>query len=286
MSFKSDTHNTEKKKELEKLNGTIRCLSIHFREDGHIYSIDGLESASLVSGTGLVHRQWEKFDAFGVSKKCVGRGEYKKFKSAAAIRRFWRKGANDGTYDHDNIENYENGLVHDRDRQEFKYFLEWKHALPELLADLIEDPVKRYALPFRTEMRVWNGRDWFVGSVDALYELGDGRILLVDWKRVKKMRTRAYMGRCGITHECADRQDCNFQHYSLQVNMYANQIEEFYGREVAAVWLVAIHPNQETFLQYVVERDREWAHSILTRRLVEVAGMRFGKCFIDIDEQH
>ena len=39
--------------------------------------------------------------------------------------------------------------------------------------------------------------------------------------------------------------DCNFYHYSLQLNTYKALLEKNYGVKVKGMYLVCLHPNNE-----------------------------------------
>ena len=108
---------------------------------------------------------------------------------------------------------------------EFQQFLQY-HA---------EWPSFRNWAPFRTELRVFDRALEIPGSVDMLYwsprsTKENPLLILVDWKRSKEIKTKSFYSQKEkrfITGKgpCADLPDCNYIHYSLQVNMYAALIE-------------------------------------------------------------
>jgi hypothetical protein len=115
-------------------------------------------------------------------------------------------------------------------------------------------------LPFRSEQIVWDTDLRLAGSADMLYihsadlpafQAGVRPIplILVDWKRSKQIRTQGFAKRgqpppMGFG-PLADRQDCNFEHYSLQLNIYKNLMQKHYQMQIYEMYLVILHPNQD-----------------------------------------
>ncbi len=126
-------------------------------------------------------------------------------------------------------------------------------------------------IPFRTEQIVWDMDYSIAGSVDMMYihekDLGSHpkKIWLVDWKRSKEIKTRAFgsgsnaYGKGPLNHKA----NCNFQHYSLQLNIYKFILEKNYEIEVDKMSLLIFHPNQEEYLEYEVDSEQDIAKEVL-----------------------
>lgn len=132
-----------------------------------------------------------------------------------------------------------------------------------------ERVVARGWVPFRTEFSVWDAERRVCGQIDMLYVIraapkGDGvhlHIALYDWKRAKEMKTKGFRRGTG---PCAAVEDCNYGHYSLQLNLYKWFLETHYGEgfvyeskpvrsiSVDEMCLVVLHPNNEDYELYPV----------------------------------
>lgn len=144
--------------------------------------------------------------------------------------------------------------------EEFEQFLQY--------ADFMR---KRGFIPFRTEWIVYSDRSHsLIGTIDMAYVrkhvraresiCGSERILkltLVDWKRIKALKRWAQDKGTGL---CCDIRNCNFFHYSMQLNTYKYIIENFYEdiehegvtydrMEVDDMWLVVFHPNRKKYMR-------------------------------------
>ena len=79
------------------------------------------------------------------------------------------------------------------------------------------------------------------GTIDLILANDRGELVLLDWKRSKEIkRTNRFQKAFDpISH----LDDCNFNHYSLQLNFYRHIIETKYLRIVLAMFIVVFHPN-------------------------------------------
>jgi hypothetical protein len=100
--------------------------------------------------------------------------------------------------------------------------------------------------PYRLEWPVWIAELKLAGSIDAVFRRpSDGAFFIYDWKRTKelKMENRFEKGLGPLSHV----DDCNYWHYSLQLNNYRCLLEKFYGLVVNELALVILHPNNKSF---------------------------------------
>lgn len=161
-----------------------------------------------------------------------------------------------GTYMHENIENYYNQEPYEMSSLEWSLFAQFKSYVWKTKGLMI----------YRVEWKVHGavsrdnpqGSRWkrtnatqLVGTIDAVFWDGkDDRVLYIyDWKRSKKLtmpKDIYWRRRYGTAPPSQRLEDCNFHHYSLQLNTYKLLLERYYDRTVKGMYLVVLHPRQET----------------------------------------
>ncbi len=217
--------------------------TIRFREDTHKYFVvwflekGQFTSTNTVSVSGFVHDYFPHFDADEVIAKMMkGRRWNSANKywgmSPGEIKQLWAsKGevaSSQGSKFHYLIECFYNGmdLAPYRHFRVIRQFLRWHSSA-----------VAGKLRPFRTEMRLRSGADLrLTGTIDMLYVEPDHpppeetggvlRLHMKDWKISREIRRENPYGR-GFG-PCAGMPDCNFSHYTLQLNSYQTMLETHY----------------------------------------------------------
>lgn len=251
---------------------------ITFDEPTHIYTIDG--DSTYTSVTTFVHHHFPHFDKEKVSRgllsptriyngrtyhntnkfrkqavsnimeqvKCTeeeaGRildkpDSEELTKEAQKIMSEWDQTSTSGTKTHLDIEYYYNRMPVENDTKEYEYFLKFD-----------EDFRKQFPeyRPYRTEWTVFYKELKLAGSIDMVYEnTVDGTLMIYDWKRVKEIKYEAFENKCATDPSLAGIPDCNFWHYSLQLNTYKAILEAEYGKKVTALRLVRLYPTAENY---------------------------------------
>ena len=81
-----------------------------------------------------------------------------------------------------------------------------------------------------------------------LYEIIDrpGEFALYDWKRSKeiKFENKFEKGLEGLKH----LEHCNYNHYSIQLNIYKRILETLYNLVITEMVLVILHPDNDSFI--------------------------------------
>jgi len=87
-------------------------------------------------------------------------------------------------------------------------------------------------------------------------EADPSKLVIVDWKRSKEIKRTAYnqVGKGPLSMV----PDCNFYHYSLQLNLYRWILEKQYGKSIVGMYLVVVHPNQGTYIEEVVPETKDY----------------------------
>jgi hypothetical protein len=115
---------------------------------------------------------------------------------------------------------------------EWKYFINFVEDFPQLK-------------PYRTEWIIYDEDTKISGSIDMVYENPDGTLSIYDWKRCKNITRINNFNRFALPTQICHLPDSNFWHYALQLNTYKFIIEKNYGKKIADLFLVRLHPDAE-----------------------------------------
>jgi ATP-dependent exoDNAse (exonuclease V) beta subunit len=229
-----------------------------FDEPTHVYTHTVRDDIKFLSVTTFVHKFFNDFNAdVAIEKMMAGRKwnpSHELYgKTPAEIKQLWHdrgvESAELGTILHNNIECFLNNsdlpkdythamLLEQYETQrketespEWKFFMQY----------VKDTPTK---VPFRTEWRIYDLNLKLAGSIDMVYKnVDDGSLSIYDWKRSKEIkRENKYekSKQLGLP-------DCNFYHYSLQLNTYKYILEKTYGLKVRDLFLVILHPNNVSY---------------------------------------
>jgi len=230
--------------ELQDQHPFPRESRILFREHDHKYCVDG---GTLVprSVTGLLHGYSSPFDPVR-SLAAMKRGRHWKAKRSEMDEQ------GHGTSDAEILERWsKNGNVQSRRGQLLHH-----HA--ELLMNGVEIPephspefkqvraifqalLLRGMTPHRTELCIFHCGLRVAGQIDALFLDGDWKLVIVDWKRVRNLRTESFDP---LRYPLEQLPDCNYWIYSLQLNLYRYIVETEYAHNVSGMFLAVVHPDQ------------------------------------------
>lgn len=229
---------------LKDKNPHPRDERISFVDSSHTYYIDG-SSDGYISSTTLVHSLFPEFNADSIIEKMMKSKRWTSSpyfgKTPDQIKAGWDSNrdiaASMGTAMHENIEMYYNKQPHETESKEFRMFSNYVSDFFDLE-------------PYRTEWEIFDEDALVAGSVDMIYEdpSNPGCIIIADWKRSKEIKTSNRWQR-GTDVLTRGLQDCNFVHYSLQLALYKNILENKYGQRVTGTFLVVLHPNQDNYIK-------------------------------------
>ena len=213
---------------------------ICFDEITHTYTVDGV--LVPISVTGLTHRFCEEFDPSSAIEQMKARDwgtkqeNYRKedgdVMTDEEIAAAWRNNGevqrSRGQLLHFHAEQFLNGCaIEEPHSPDFQQFLEIHHAL-----------VEHFSI-FRTEVSVFHCGMKLAGQIDCLCRDKEGNLVIWDWKRSKRIATDCKRQMKPPLHHLAD---CNYSHYSLQLNIYRYILESEYGYHVSGMFLGVVHP--------------------------------------------
>ena len=208
----------------------------------------------MISGTKFLHEFFGHFDAPATIKKMMKSPKWPSSPyygmTAAEIEKGWSdkgKAASEaGTAMHLGIEQYLNG-AEDIIVPEVKASPEWQQFMNFWAK---EGPDLE---PYRTEWEVWSKEHLLCGSIDMVFRRkSNGKFLIYDWKRSKAIKTEnTYQkGLAPLDH----LDDCNYWHYTLQLNVYRWILENLYGMEIEGMAVIVLHPDNKNYRRIKLNR--------------------------------
>ena len=223
-----------------------RDKSIRFYEPTHTYYIKG-SSENVISCTGFLHHFFPHFEPKKTIAKMMSSPKWPLSpyfgKTADEIEKQWSDSGKEasglGTAMHLAIELFLNG-AEDRIDPKVKTTPEWTY-FTQFWDDCGHD-----LEPYRMEWEVWSEDHLLCGSIDGVFRRkSDGKICIYDWKRSKEIKTSNDFetGYPPVDH----LPNCNYWHYSLQLNTYRWFLETLYGLDIGDMYLVILHPNNKNY---------------------------------------
>ncbi len=140
--------------------------------------------------------------------------------------------ANMGTWMHFCFEAWLNGCDVPQGSPEMSMFFQVVRAMRGLTA-------------YRTEWVIFGREEQLAGCIDFVATDASSDLVLFDWKRTSKLRTKYTSPWRGMLAPLGHLDDCAGVHYRLQLNMYKYLLEKYYGKRVSAMWVVCAHPDND-----------------------------------------
>jgi hypothetical protein len=252
--------------ELSFRNRHPRDDCIVFDEPTHVYTVNG-SSKGVISCTKFLHEFFPHFDADATIRKMMRSPKWPQSKwfgkTAAEIKKEWNDNgaaaSTAGTAMHLAIEQFLHGhpeIIEPAtlDTVEWKYF-----------QNFWED-VKDDLVPYRSEWEVWSEEHKLAGSIDMIfYRKSDDSYVIYDWKRSKEIKKENGFGN-GFG-PAAHLPDCNYWHYTLQLNVYRWFLETFYGLRISDMYLIILHPDNKNYKRFRLNRLDDEVAGMLDCRL-------------------
>jgi ATP-dependent exoDNAse (exonuclease V) beta subunit len=137
--------------------------------------------------------------------------------------------------------------------KEFEFFLTFWRELT-----IIYPGIK----PYRTEWTVYDIEKMISGNIDLILIDENANLIIIDWKRSKEIKMEGFKDSKGNTKKglgiFSHLDDCNYVHYSLQLNIYRHLLETHYDKRVVDMYLAIFHPiNDKRILIPVKRMEKE-----------------------------
>jgi hypothetical protein len=221
----------------------FKDIEKHFDMDFHKYfhQNDKTGNAEFISVTTLIAR----FFQFDILRYIEREAEKQNRDEEEILREFLAlrdEAAVLGTELHLQIENYFTKKPFDDGLKEFKYFLEFEKEKITPKELTFVEAEKEILMP---EYNV-------AGTVDCLFKGPDGRYVMVDWKRSKKLIVKGteQPDKRGFRIEIeglSELTNCSYYRYCIQQNMYKYILEKKYNMIVSDMILAVLHENYSKY---------------------------------------
>ena len=215
------------------------------------YQIESFDKPSIRVTT-LVHKWFNEFNSDLVIDNMMNSKKWKDSKyfgrSKDDIKMEWSKNGEEaaklGTLLHEDIERFFNDeKVLNEDTVEFGYFVnfweEFKLKNPQFNV-------------YRTEWTVYDEDKNVAGTIDCVLADENDNMVILDWKRSKEIKTQNFFEK-GFG-PFSDMDNCNYNHYRIQLNIYRSILERKYDKNVVGMFIVVLNPINSGFLMYEMKR--------------------------------
>lgn len=230
---------------LKDRNRLERDDDITMNVEEHVYTVKGKKYKGSVST--FLKEFFEKFnskDAISaiLKSKKINDPSYEYYgMNEEDIIQHWENGRNLGTELHAQIEDYFNTMKIDRSNRNLDY---------RFFKNFLDDHFD--LTPFRSELMIYHERLKLVGSVDMLFIKPNGHFICMDWKRSKRIDMTSFGNKCSNFQGLEHIPDCNFYHYSFQLNIYKYILETEYGMIIDEMYMVVFHPNNSNYVKHQI----------------------------------
>ena len=203
--------------------------NIFLEKEDHIYKLEDDPKFQFTSVTTFVGNFFEKFDAQGVATKLTMTHPKYKHLTVDELLSKWKKKADYGTLVHEEIEYYIKDKLQPKDDRSIR-------AVKWLNGYKMQSSYKLYS-----EKIIYSKELQLAGTIDLLmYDQDSDTYIIVDWKTSAKIDTSAYQHKTGNHEITRNLEDCNFNHYSLQLSMYRYILENYYNIKISNQLIVHI----------------------------------------------
>jgi len=203
----------------------LKDSNITLNHKTHIYSLKDDPDFKFTSSTTFIHKFFEPFNKWKVAAKLLKLPKYEGM-TRDELFADWKASSVRGTKIH----------------AEMEYYIQ-DGTFPESIPGTFGQQWVDSAIPAHCELLpeviVYSKEMGIAGMIDLLvYNPEDEGYTLVDWKTNKKINKNSFRGKAGIKPATLGVEDCNFNHYSLQLSLYRYMLEEYYGLKIKNQYLV------------------------------------------------
>jgi len=186
-----------------------------FKEEDHSYTLDG--NKKLTSITQYISKYKAFFDKDKISQQYAKKHGLKQ----EDVLSEWKRKADEscimGTYVHNIFEDFIEGK--ERNDIDFETYPKSKIAL-QIIDELF---VSQRLTPVETELIVYT--DEYAGQIDCIAKDDKGNHYILDWKTNKEIKQSNHWQSMKNKFNVYD--DCNFNHYSIQLRAYQQMCKEY-----------------------------------------------------------
>ena len=241
---------------IDKVLSKSKLISLD--EETHTYSLSDSE-IKFQSVTEFIHTFFNPFDEQKIAKKLTETNIKYKGMTVEELIASWNKRRDRGTVIHKEIEEYINSNFKIKDE------LNIDSKSIQGINFLNQKCIKESNI-LASEVIIFSEKLKLAGTIDLLiYNKKKNHISIVDWKTNKKINKNSFNNsRKGIKFPLKNLDDCNFNHYNLQLSMYQYILEEFYKTKVNGLFIVHLNENYFNYKNFKCEYKKNLIESMLS----------------------
>ena len=210
----------------------ISNSDIFLEKEDHIYQLNDEPGFQFTSVTNYVGKFFEKFDAKAVATKLTTTHPKYKDLTIKELLDQWKKKSDYGTLVHEEIEFYLNNKTPPKDNRSIRA-IQWLNGYK------MQSDFKLYS-----EKIIYSKELQLAGTIDLLmYDERSDSYIIIDWKTSSKIETSGYRHKTGNHEITRNLEDCNFNHYSLQLSLYRYILENYYNLNISNQMIAHITPK-------------------------------------------
>ena len=207
----------------------IENNNIFLEKENHIYQLNDTPDFQFTSVTTFINEFFEKFDSQGIATKLTMTHPKYKHLTVNELLEQWKKKSDYGTLVHEEIEYYIKDQIQPKDDRSIR-------AVKWLNGYKMQSNYELYS-----EKIIYSKELQLAGTIDLLlYDKNYDTYKIIDWKTSAKIATSAYKHKTGNNEITRNLEDCNFNHYSLQLSLYRYILENYYELKVDNQMIVHI----------------------------------------------
>jgi len=196
--------------------------NIFLEKENHIYRLNDDKDFQFRSVTTFIGDFFDEFDAEKIANKLVKSNIKYMHLTAEELIEQWSKKAEYGTLVHEELENF---ILHKTPVKEMKS----KQGVEWLRNYAVKSDFKIYpeAILYSKELKL-------AGTIDLLLlDKNTNQYSIMDWKTSRRIDSKAFRNKKGTHPATSNIDDCNFNHYSLQLSLYRYILETYYDLNVS-----------------------------------------------------
>lgn len=239
------------------INPDIKDNNLLFNEEEHKYIIKN-KILKLVSVTQFIQYFFNEFSSSKAIKQIRKSPNYIQSKyfgvSDSEIMKQWldikKEAIDKGINMHRDIEKFFNKELCIHEMKHINHFSEWYNDIGQHIE------------PYRTEWKIYDEDIKIAGCIDFVSKNNDETFDIYDWKRSKRINLTNIWEK-GL-YVCNILDNCNYNHYSIQLNMYKYILENKYDKKIKNMYLVILHPNNDNYVLMKINDMSEQIKKMIT----------------------
>lgn len=234
---------------------------ISLEEESHTYSLLNSD-IEFKSVTEFIHTFFKPFDEQKIAKKLTQTNLKYKGMSVEQLIHSWNKRRDRGTIVHKQIEDFINSDFKIRDNEITNLDLKAIQGI-----NFIKQKCIKETNLLASEVIIYSEDLKLAGTIDLMiFNKEKNHISIVDWKTNKKINKKSFNStQKGIKFPLNNMDDCNFNHYNLQLSMYQYILESYYNVTVNGLFLVHLSEQAFNYKNYICNYKKDLIKQMLSK---------------------